>query len=68
MKDINKNYTKSQVAAKLRRLADALESDKSFSIQVAGHKVYVPRDATAGVEYEHSKGEHELELQVRWEK
>ncbi len=36
--------------AKLRRLADALESGEAFSIQIAGERVYIPKDAIISIE------------------
>ena len=48
-RDIEKGYTNAQFAAKLRRLADAVETGKRFSIQVAGERIAVPapQDALA---------------------
>gem|GEM_PF-1722140 len=51
-RDIEKAYSASQFAAKLRRLADAVESDKPFNIQIANERIYVPRDAVFNVEHE----------------
>ena len=41
-RDVEKVYSASEFAAKLRRLADALEAGERFEIQVAGERVYVP--------------------------
>lgn len=38
-RDIEKGYTTSQLVAKLRRLADCLESGQPFEIQVAGERI-----------------------------
>ena len=38
--------------AKLRRLANALEDDKPFRIQVAGERIRVPRRAQFSIEHE----------------
>ncbi|WP_272931652.1 hypothetical protein [Shewanella sp. KX20019] len=35
-RDIEKGYTNAEFAAKLRRLADSLESGEKFEIQIAG--------------------------------
>ena len=35
-KDLEKSYSNKEVVAKLRRLADALEEEKTFEIQIAG--------------------------------
>ncbi|MCA1732727.1 MAG: amphi-Trp domain-containing protein, partial [Acidobacteria bacterium] len=52
--------------AKLRRLADALESESGFVIQVAGERLRIPADAKFNIEHERAGGEHELEFQMRW--
>lgn len=48
--DVEKPYNKTEVVAKLRRLADALEQEKAFEIQIAGHRVYLPAKAAVTVE------------------
>jgi len=45
-RDIEKTYTSSEFVAKLRRLADYLENNEQFEIQVAGEHIYVPVRAT----------------------
>ena len=65
-RDIEKHYSRSQFVAKLRRLADALESSGPFVIQVAGESLRVPREAVFNIEHEVVEGEHELEFQLRW--
>ncbi|HJQ39976.1 MAG TPA: amphi-Trp domain-containing protein [Thermoanaerobaculia bacterium] len=65
-RDIEKHYSRSQFVAKLRRLADALESGDPFVIQVAGEPLRVPREAVFNIEHEVAEGEHELEFQLRW--
>ncbi|AGC44457.1 MULTISPECIES: amphi-Trp domain-containing protein [Myxococcus] len=65
-RDIEKTYPRQQFVAKLRRLADALESGKAFNIQVAGERLHVPADAHFSVEHEREGKVEELELQVRW--
>ncbi len=65
-RDIDKVYSKKDFVAKLRRLADALEQEKPFTIQVAGERMVVPVDARVSVEHERSGGEDELEFQLRW--
>ena len=44
-RDVEKVYSTSEFVAKLRRLADALETGERFEIQVAGERVYVPARA-----------------------
>jgi amphi-Trp domain-containing protein len=67
-RDIEKVYSVSEFAAKLRRLADALEAGQAFEIQVAGQRLYVPATADFSVEHERSGGTEELEFQVRWQR
>ena len=41
-RDVERMYSTPEVVAKLRRLADALERDQPFRIQVAGERFWVP--------------------------
>jgi amphi-Trp domain-containing protein len=66
-RDIEKVYSTKQFIAKLRRLADALESGNPFSIQVAGKRVRVPANASISVEHERSENMEEVEFQLKWE-
>lgn len=65
-RDIEKTYSRKQFVEKLRRLADALESESGFTIQVAGERLRIPADAAFNIEHERSGGDNELEFQVRW--
>ena len=65
-KDVEKSYSNKGVAAKLRRLADALEAGRSFEIQVAGERVRVPPQATVEFEYQRDGDEEELEIELKW--
>ena len=65
-RDLERTYTRSQFVAKLRRLADSLETGRAFTIQVAGERLRIPTDATFNIEHERTKGEDELEFQLRW--
>ena len=65
-KDVEKSYSNKEVVAKLRRLADALEAGRGFTIQVAGEALRIPAGATFNVEHERAGGEEELEFQLRW--
>ena len=67
-RDIEKAYTKGEFIKKLRRLADALESEKKFNIQVYGQKIDIPKNATINIEHESNKKEEELEFQIKWKK
>lgn len=66
-RDIERVYSTKQFIAKLRRLADALESGKPFSIQVAGKRIRVPANASISVEHEKGEGSEEVEFQLKWE-
>lgn len=65
-RDIEKVYTKGEFIKKLRRLADSLEKDTKFSIQVAGGKINIPKDAVINIEHEKTKDNEELEFQIKW--
>ena len=65
-RDVEKIYTKKEFIKKLRRLADALEKDKKFVIQVAGEKISIPKDAIINIEHEKDEDGEELEFQITW--
>jgi amphi-Trp domain-containing protein len=65
-KDVEKSYSNKGVAAKLRRLADALEQGRAFDIQVAGERVRVPPHATVEFEYQREGDDEELEIELKW--
>lgn len=65
-RDIEKAYPLASFTAKLRRLADALDAGKPFTIQIGGERVRVPKDAIANIEHERGEGEEEIEFQVKW--
>jgi amphi-Trp domain-containing protein len=65
-RDLERSYSRSQFVAKLRRLADAVERGRAFTIQVAGERLHIAADATFNIEHERAKGEHELEFQLKW--
>ena len=65
-RDVERMYSTSEVVAKLRRLADALEQDKSFRIQVAGVRIRVPERAQFSIEHERGDDEEEIEFQLKW--
>ena len=65
-RDIEKVYSTSEFVAKLRRLADALESGEKFEIQIAGERVYVPARAEFNIEHERDGNEEEIEFQLKW--
>jgi amphi-Trp domain-containing protein len=65
-RDIEKAYTKSEFIKKLRRLADALEKGKKFSIQVLNEKINIPDNAVINIEHEKTRKGEELEFQIKW--
>jgi amphi-Trp domain-containing protein len=65
-RDIEKEYTKEEFVAKLRRLADAIENNKRFAIQIAGLRICVPVCAVFTLEHEKSAKEEEIEFQIKW--
>ena len=65
-RDIEKTYSKRDFVAKLRRLADAIESGDRFAIQIAGERVHVPARARFNIEHERSVAEEEIEFQIKW--
>lgn len=67
-RDIEKVYSVSEFVAKLRRLADALEQNKPFTIQVANERFTVPMNAEMSVEHERSEDGEELEFQLTWKR
>jgi amphi-Trp domain-containing protein len=65
-RDVEKEYPKADFVAKLRRLADAIENDEKFEIQIAGERIYVPVRAIFTIEHEISGKEEEIEFQIKW--
>ena len=65
-RDVEKMYSSGEVVAKLRRLADALESGSPFRIQVAGERINVPARAEFSIEHERGSDEEEVEFQLKW--
>ena len=65
-RDIEKDYPITEFIEKLRRLADALEEEQRFEIQIAGERISVPVRATYNIEHERGEGEEEIEFQIKW--
>ena len=65
-RDVEKIYSTDEVVAKLRRLADALESGSAFRIQVAGERIHVPVRAEFSIEHERGDDSEEVEFQLKW--
>lgn len=66
-RDIEKDYSASDFVAKLRRLADAIENNEKFEIQIAGERIYVPVRAKFNIEHEREDGSEEIEFQIKWD-
>lgn len=66
-RDLEKTYPRAQFVAKLRRLADSIESGRAFTIQVGGERLRISADATFNIEHERAEGAHELEFQLKWQ-
>lgn len=64
--DVEKPYELAEFVAELRRLADALEADEPFQIEIDGEQIAVPKSASLSIEHERDDGEEELEFQLRW--
>ncbi|HEX7707358.1 MAG TPA: amphi-Trp domain-containing protein [Thermoanaerobaculia bacterium] len=65
-RDLEKTYSRRQFVEKLRRLADALEKEKGFVIQVAGERLRIPPEARFNIEHERDGTDNELEFQLLW--
>ena len=65
-RDLTRTYSRSQFVAKLRRLADAIETAEAFTIQLAGERLRIPASAQFNIEHERSGGRQELEFQLLW--
>ena len=67
-RDIEVVYSVKDFVAKLRRLADALEQEKPFTIQVANERFTVPAGSYMSVEHERTEDGEELEFQLKWKR
>ena len=67
-RDLTRTYSRKQFAAKLRRLADAIETERAFTIQVAGERIRIAADAAFNIEHERTGDEEELEFQLIWKR
>ena len=65
-RDLERTYSRAQFVAKIRRLADSLETGRAFTIQVAGERLRIPADAVFNIEHERTAGGEELEFQLKW--
>ncbi len=68
--DVEKTYSISETADKLRRIADAMDEGRSFRIQVAGNRLRVPTDGEVQIEMQ-SDGDREageIEIEIKWDR
>ncbi len=65
-RDVERFYSTPQLVSKLRRLADALEQDRPFTIQVANERIRVPKRAEFSIEHERGEDQEEIEFQFKW--
>jgi amphi-Trp domain-containing protein len=66
-RDVERVYSTSETVAKLRRLADALETGKPFRIQIAGERIRVPAGTQFSIAHERGDDSEEIEFQFSWE-
>jgi amphi-Trp domain-containing protein len=66
-RDVEVIYATADIVAKLRRLADALEQEKPFRIQIAGERIRVPARAAFSIEHERESDSEEIEFQFTWD-
>jgi len=66
-RDLEKGYPARQMVDKLRRLADCIEQEKQFRIQIAGERISVPPDAIINIEHEREGNSEEIEFQIKWD-
>ena len=50
------------------KLADCLENDKPFRIQIAGERINIPSKAIFNIEHEREGNMEEVEFQFKWKR
>ena len=65
-RDMEKIYSTKEFVAKLRRLADSIEQQKRFRIQITGERISVPPNALFNIEHEREGDNEEVEFQLKW--
>ncbi|WP_300043118.1 amphi-Trp domain-containing protein [uncultured Paracoccus sp.] len=65
-RDIEKTLELSAFIAELRRLADSLEENGTFEIEIEGETIQISGDAIFSIEHEREDGREELEFQLKW--
>ena len=64
--DIEKTYSTVDFVKKIRRLADCLERDERFDIQIAGERIFLPKHPIFNIEHGRNEGDEEIEFQIKW--
>jgi amphi-Trp domain-containing protein len=65
--DVENRVSAGYAAATLRRLADALDQERTFQIQIADERIPVPSHAS--IQFEHEReGDEVLEIEIKWRK
>lgn len=67
-REMEKCYSPRQAAAKLRRLADALDKGEAFRIRVGGERITIPPDAVFTIEHDRTGVSEELEFEFTWKR
>jgi amphi-Trp domain-containing protein len=65
-REVEKDVGRDQFVATLRRMADAIEQDEAFRIQIAQQRFTIPAGAALSIEHEVEGDEAELELKLEW--
>lgn len=65
-RDVERKITRQDLVHTLRRVADAVEKNAPFRIQIAGKRFTVPAGATFSIEHEVEGDSSELEIQFSW--
>ena len=65
-RDVEKEVDRTRFVETLRRLADAIEKNEPFRIQVENKRFVVPATATLQIEHEVEDGNEELSLELVW--
>jgi amphi-Trp domain-containing protein len=67
-REMEKGYSRVQAAAKLERLARALEKGEPFRIQVGGERITIPADAVFTIEHDRRGKTEEVEFEFSWKR
>lgn len=65
-RNVERNYPPKVFAAKLRRLADALEAGEQFRVEVANEHFEVAKRPLLSVEHEQAQGMAEVVFNLSW--